>query len=174
MNSTIVNQTSVLQIVPGTESLIIPACGEMRNFSESTSLFPGGTDSDFQEWNIDGVQDDPTPQMVTSVWELIRDANFEEMLNSLDRNLIDNFLTKTQAITWLELYPEHRHPQGWATFLPLKVKRERDKYDFFVAGALLYGSGLRAGVRRFEYGDHWGAESRRRLVLPQLVPLVPA
>lgn len=115
-------------------------------------------DSDFRNWKTDkkGVK---TADMNLSVCELTEDMTFAQMFTKPE----DMSLSQEQII---QFCTEHKDKlkQDWYTFFLFKVDSE-----FFVAGVDVYSDGhLGVRVGQFSRDYVWGAERRRRVVLPQL------
>lgn len=116
-------------------------------------------DSDFKNWGAD-QKGKPIKAMNLDIFEMDKDAMFSEMMSP------DNLLTQEQILFFVENHKDLLRKDGYGTFFPFKSKEE-----VFVARVRLdAGEGPVVDVRRFSYGGVWGAEYRRRLVVPQLTP----
>lgn len=120
-------------------------------------------DSDFESWGTD-KKSPKTKETEVAVLEMDKGGAFAEIFGSISKDTDSMVLTQAQIIEFVKSYKEHLRKDGWATFFLFKVGDE-----FFVARVYL-DSDLwpYASVIHFSSGSVWYAESRLRLVVPQL------
>ncbi|OIO48830.1 MAG: hypothetical protein AUJ34_02295 [Parcubacteria group bacterium CG1_02_41_12] len=153
----------ILRLISGGHDLIIPATDGLELISQAEDVFTGWIDSDFVNWGANETSS-ATPDTPVQVCELARDAIFAQMLDSICADLERICLAQSQIIGFVRKYADWLHPRGWATFFPFSSKGK-----FFVALVRTGDDGrLLVRVSRRERGDIWSAESRARIVLPQL------
>jgi hypothetical protein len=75
-------------------------------------------------------------------------------------------MTQAQIIRFCEKHPTWLRQEGYATFFLTKVGDE-----YFVVLVRVGSGGLAVGVNRLGSGGVWVSEYRRRVVVPQLIPL---
>ena len=153
----------ILRLISGEHNLIIPATDGSALISQAEDVFNGWIDPDFVNWGANETSS-ATPDTPVQVCELARDAIFAQMLDSICADLERICLAQSQIIGFVRKYADWLHPRGWATFFPFSSKGK-----FFVALVRTGDDGrLLVRVSRRERGDIWSAESRARIVLPQL------
>jgi hypothetical protein len=145
------------------EPIIIPACDGKRTLAQATDVFRGWLDPDFKNWRTD-KPGKATPETPTDVYELRRNATFEQMFGSLTDEPRKLVFEQDQIIEFVLTHPNWLHPQGWVTFFLFEVDG-----NLLVARAYRYSdAGLKARVRHFEDDDVCDAGDRDRLIAPQL------
>jgi hypothetical protein len=152
-----------LRLISGNESLIIKALTGKLTIAEAKKTFKSYIDLDFKNWNLNKAGQKTGQIPKTDVYELVADATFVQMFGSLSDNLDKLVMSQSQIIEFCEKYPTWLRQDGYATFFLIK---EDGKY--FVVSVRVGGVGLSVDVDRFEDDYVWGAERRRRLVVPQL------
>ncbi|MFH0845811.1 MAG: hypothetical protein V1851_00185 [Patescibacteria group bacterium] len=131
-----------------------------KTIAQSSDVFKGWIDSDFINWGTD-KQGKSTERTKVEVYEMRRDATFEQMFTSLGD--IDKLcFEQEQIINFCLEHPDKLRKDGYATFFLFKV-HDRP----FVAIVFLGSGGLEVRVYRFDYDYVWGAEIRPRVVVPQ-------
>jgi hypothetical protein len=137
--------------------------GELT-LAEASDVF-SYIDSDFKNWNLN-KKDKATKEMTLEVREMTEDATFAQLFENPEQLI----LTQEQIIDFCKNHKEDLREYGDFAFFLFKVD---DK--FFVASVLVsVGGRLYVRVDPLEYVGVWGAESRRRLVAPQLETLSPS
>jgi len=123
---------------------------------ESSELFTGG---------IYGVtlptveKPIPTAETTAIVYEQILDGKFTEVFGSLGETRL-RFQNQGQVIAFCRDHRDKLRTDGYATFFELE--------GGFVAFVYFDDDGrLKVSVSPFSYDRVWGAESRRRFVVPQ-------
>lgn len=136
--------------------------------TDGTATIPNATrvfrhiDSDFKNWGADEASS-PTPELQTMLYEMVRNATFEEMFGSLNRETEHLCMTQSQIIEFVETHRNQLRTDGNATFFLFKSKGK-----FFVASVLFVGvDRLWVCVYRFENADVQSAQYPYRLVVPQ-------
>lgn len=114
-------------------------------------------DSDFKNWGATekGI---PTKEMKLDVFEMDKDARFDEMMS------IDNLLTQEQILYFVENHRDLLRQEGFVTFFPFKS----DDRVFVASVYVRVGGALSARVYRFSFDYVWYAGDRLRVVVPQL------
>lgn len=115
-------------------------------------------DSDFKNWELNKEEDS---KAITKfeVLELDKDATFKEIFTQPEKQ----WMTQSQMLTFIRENKDKLREDRCNTFFLLKKG-----IDFFVARVSVGSSGLCVGVDRFEDGRVWNADSRPRVVIPQL------
>lgn len=154
---------SILRLISGEETLVLDPTDGKETIPEAKVVFPAYIDSDFQNWGADEASG-PTSETPVAVYEMVRDAKFETMFNSLGTEKEKLCLTQSQIIGFVKKYRNWLRTEGYATFFLFQSKGK-----FFVANVYFDGNGrLGVIVNRFAYDYVWGAECRHRVVFPQL------
>ncbi len=157
----------ILQLLSKNESIVIDACDGTETLANAKEVFQG-IDHELKNWSINKLCI-ATKEQVVDVYQLVEDANFEEMFSSIGAELDKLCLTQHQIKSfckkhriWLRTYP-------YATFFLFKEERQ-----FFIADVdEIYGSGHREDLRvcghRFEERDFvCNGDASHRVVVPRL------
>lgn len=118
-------------------------------------------DSDFENWNTN-KKSPKTDKIKVAVLEQEKDGTFNDIFNSISTDLDSLCLTQAQIIEFVKTYKAELN-QDWYNFFLFKVATE-----FFVARVRVRDGELEVYVGRFSDDGVWGAEFRRRFVVPQL------
>jgi len=152
--------TPILRLL--TPDLIIPATDGTENLSDAV-VFPGYVDPDLKRWGCNVVSK-AKPETPVAVHDLCDNGTFQQIFGGQGVDLDQLCLTPHQIKQFVRTYPEHLHPEGYATFFLFKVAGK-----FFVAGIYWRAAcRLEVRVRRLSHDDVWYADGRYRVVLPQL------
>lgn len=116
-------------------------------------------DSDFVKYGADIPNKQNTPALLCEVKELTENMTFKQMFDTPDTQ----WLTQGQILQFIENNKDKLRDGSYATFFLFKSGE-----DFFVTSVRVSSSGLCVRVYRLGYGPVWDAESRLRLVVPQL------
>lgn len=136
------------------QTIIIPKLKGDEVIADSKLFFH--IDSDFRNWET-AEKGKATKKTKLDVFEMDKDATFEQMMSK------EKLLTQEQILYVIENHKEVLRQDGYATFFPFKSNNV-----VFVALVRVSSGGLCVLVRRFSYGNVWGADARRRVVVPQL------
>lgn len=154
-----------LRLISEGHSLTISACSGKRTIAKAKTLFRGYIDPDFVGYGLD-VEGDATRDTDVEVYELIRDGNFENIYNSVGKELDKLVLTQDQAISFVENFREGLLTDGSRTFFLLKKGNK-----FFVAGVSFYSNGdILVLAYWLSSGFIWDSDDRLHFVFPQLIP----
>ena len=157
------NVIGCLKLISGAETLELDPTDGIKTLAQAADVFTGHLDSDFKNYGCN-VKGEPTGKTKVAVHEMIKNGNFKQIFGGLGNDLDKLVFQQDQIIQFVQKYRQWLRTEGWATFFPFKVGDE-----FFVAYVNLYSDGrLRADVYRFSDDDVWDAESRNRVVVPQL------
>lgn len=153
----------ILRLISGGESIVIAATSGTKTIASATDVFTWGIDSDFTNWGLN-VPSEAKPETSVQVFEQSQDGNFRTIFGGDGRSLDDLCFTQEQIVEFVRNHKNWLRTDSYATFFLFK-----EAGQFFVADVSL-ASGARPGVLayRFGVGRVWGAECRRRVVLPQL------
>ncbi len=100
------------------------------------------------------------------VFEVVKDANFEQLFASTDRNLDDLCFTRVEIDTFGRNHRNWLHPIGYATFFLTTFSGV-----FFVDDISVNGVGLkRHSDRLLDNSILWRASNHFRIVLPYAMP----
>lgn len=156
-----------LQLIPGAESLLIPAGTDERHIAERGDLFTGWIDPDFENWKLN-LKQVPAGATEVQVLEQIKDGKFADIYAIPNRSLDSLCFTQAQVAVFVATHKEWLRTGSYGTFFLFKEK-VGGKDKFFVA---YVGFGDRGQLRVRVYGvsgdDVWDAESCHRFVIPQL------
>ena len=161
---------SILRRLYADQVITIGTCDGKRTIWQSPETFESYRDPNFENWDLDksGVA---TEETQVSVHEMTKDAKFEDMFDSLNKNRDALCLTQHQIIVFCEKHADKLHKDGEATFFLFKKDdpslEDKGRF-FFVADVRVYTDGLHVNVDRFEDGHVWDAEGLLRLVVRQL------
>jgi len=141
--------------------LSLGSCDGQQTIAQAKDVFTY-RDSDFGNWGLNRASES-AKEMKVKVYEMKKDATFNQMFNDINSDLNKLCLFQGQIIEFVQKYREHLRPNGYATFFLFKRGRK-----FFVARVYVGSSDLEVDVSRFESVCAWRAGCRRRLVAPQL------
>ena len=153
---------AILSLLSIFETLVLEDLDGKATIANAKNTFKSYLDSNFKNWRLNN-KGNATKETPIQVYEMVKDATFSQMFNSLSSDLDSLCLTQNQIIRFCEKYPSHLRQDGYATFFLFKESGE-----YFVASVFVRSGGLRVFVSRFESADVWDAEGRHRLVVPQL------
>jgi hypothetical protein len=156
------NIIGILRLLSGVEELSLDKTDGTELLANAANLFTGYLDSDFVNYGTN-VSSSPAPATKIAVYEMVENGDFAKIFGSFSTDLDKLCLSQGQIIQFVKKHSNWLHPDGWATFILFKVNG-----DFFVARVYRVGGGLEASVDRFSSDRVWGAEYRRRVVVPQL------
>ncbi len=159
------NIVGIVRLISGAETLELEGTDGKETIAKAKSVFTGWVDPDFRGYGCD-VESRPTKKTKITVHEMIKDGTFAQVFNGMSEDLNSLCLTQPQIIGFVKKHRKWLRTDGYATLFLFKVDSE-----FFVAYVYLNGDGgLRVRVHRFSDDDVWAAESRLRIVVPQLTP----
>lgn len=152
----------LIKLISAGESLIIDPVNGTEVIAKAKRVFPAGIDGDFERWGADELGQ-PTPETPVEVYEMVKDAAFAQMFDSLNTDRNKLCLSQHQIINFVEKYRSWLRADGYGTFFLFKSHGE-----FFVASVLVDSDGLLVFVRRFGHSRVWYADYRPRVVVPPL------
>ena len=155
-------EDKILSLISVSETLILEDLDGKATIANAKNTFKSYLDSNFKNWRLNN-KGNATKETPIQVYEMVKDATFSQMFNSLSSDLDSLCLTQNQIIRFCEKYPSHLRQDGYATFFLFKESGE-----YFVASVNVSSDGLFVLVNRFEFAYVWSAEFRHRLVVPQL------
>ncbi|MCB9810647.1 MAG: hypothetical protein H6779_02240 [Candidatus Nomurabacteria bacterium] len=128
--------------------------------AEAEDVFTGYLDSDFKNWSTD-VSGEDTNEVTVDVHEMTRNGTYETLFESLGdpRQLA---LSQGQIVEFCRNHRDSLRQGGYGTFFLFEVNGV-----LFVARVLVDVGLLKARVFRFDDGNVWNADDRRRLVVQQ-------
>ena len=128
--------------------------------AEAKEVFRGHIDSDFKNWKTNITGED-TKETLVDVYEMKKNGTYQTLFSPLG-NPRQLALSQGQIVEFCRTHHDSLRQGGYGTFFLFEVKD-----DLFVADVFVSGGELRVDVVRFDYGDVWGADDRRRLVVKQ-------
>lgn len=142
------------------------ASGERTIYNDGNDIF-GWVDGDFSRWGAN-EPGNPTDETPTTVFEMVKDADFQTMFGSLVDSPADVeklALSQDQILNFVENNRAALRSGGYATFFLFKSGEK-----LFVAFVLVrVGGSLGVFVLGFSFGLVWGGGGRRRVVVPQTI-----
>lgn len=149
------------------KKITITATDGTETLAEAGDVF-AYIDPDFNNWGCN-IPTQPTQDVDVEVRELINDGKFTQIFGSFDVDLEKLVFTPAQIKSFAKNHRDWLRTEVWATFFLFKVGNE-----FFVVRMYVDGDGrLMVDVFRFSRDRVWDAESRLRIVVPQLDTVVP-
>jgi len=155
------NSFNVLRLISGNEKIMIEALDGQATIANAKNIFKSFIDTDFKNWGLNNPSS-ATGETLLDIHEMVRDATFNQMFNSLNTDLDKLVMTQAQIIRFCEKHPTWFRQGGLGTFFLIKENSE-----YFVVLVGVYSDGLLVNVYRFGYDYVWRAEYRPRLVVPQ-------
>ncbi len=119
-------------------------------------------DPDFENWGTNVPSGKATEAASVKVYEMHRDATFEQMFGSLG-DIEALCLEQGQVVNFCRENRGKLRLDGWATFVPFKVEGCNEP---FVARVCVGGGGLKLFVDRLGSDNVWSAAYRHRVVVP--------
>ena len=154
------SRTILVPLYVGEEIMVAETDGS-ETMAGAKKVFTGYLDGDFKNWKTNQPSSATKAQPVM-VYEMREDARFAEMFGSLG-DLDKLIMTQSQIIKFCVDHRDKLRQEGYGTFFLFKVGEE-----FFVAHVHVAGRKLFAFVFRFDSSFVWFADSRPRVVVPQL------
>jgi hypothetical protein len=155
-------KSEFFRLIPGSQALVLDATEGTENFSGAQDVFdyidPGFKNRDADE------PGNPTGEMKVEIHEMTKNGTFPQLFGSLSSDVGKLCHTPGQVKNFVRKYRGWLRTEGCATFFPFQANGR-----FFVALVSFFSDdSLRVSVFRFELDYVWGAESRHRVVVPQL------
>ena len=143
------------------EVITIDACDGSEILADADDIF-AYIDPDLKNWDINqrGLA---TKETLVEVHEIVDNANFFQLFNSLSPDLRKICFTENQIVGFAKKHRNWLRTDGCGTFF---LFESNDK--IFVANVYIdFKDDLCVGVFPFEHSSVWDANDRRRLVAPQ-------
>mgnify|MGYP001612769123 FL=1 len=156
------NLVGRLRLISGGKSVKLDATDGKETLTKAKDVFVY-VDPDFKNWGCD-VKSEATPETEVAVYEMVKDGTFQQLFGGFGENLDRLCLSQAQIKAFARDQKNWLRSDGYATFFLFKVGS-----DFFVAYVDVYAVGLNVYVCRLSNDYVWHAESRHRIVVPQLV-----
>ena len=144
-----------------------------KTIAQAKEVFKAGIDGDFVRWGTDKPSK-PSGKLKLKTWELVHDGSFKDFLVPPTGKTIDDLcIPQDKILEFCEKHPQLLRQDGCATLFLFKVEDseatdEKERKKYFVASVFVRGRELHVGVYRFDDPYAWYADSRRRVVIPQL------
>jgi hypothetical protein len=152
-----------LKLVSGDEKIIISACKGGYVITEDTATF-AYIDPDFKKYKDANEPSKPTPSMRVGVYELQKTGTSQEIFDSITKYTEIMELTLEQLVIFCIEHIELLSKNGSTS-----IVYKNSKNKFFVANVHVDDFGrLWVIVLRLKDDNEWNAESRHRVVLPEL------
>lgn len=152
-----------LKLISGGAEIVVAETDGTETLAHAGDIFTGWVDNDFQKWGTD-VRGKPTEKTPAQVFEVEKNATFEQMFTFLGRSLDGLCWEQSQIKSFAKTHANWLHPEGFATFFLFKVEKG-EKKKFFVARVRRPASELEVDAHHFEYVYVW---DRGWVVVPQL------
>jgi hypothetical protein len=151
-----------LKLISGDELLILDAVDGSENIADAEDIFDY-IDPNFRICFAD-EKGERTEETVVRVYEVTKRSKFPQIFGKLNSNLEKFCFTQHQIKNFVKKYRKWFQKDGYAMFFLFKSHGY-----FFVASVRSHSDDeLNVVFRRFEYDFVWGADGRRRVVIPQL------
>lgn len=151
-----------LKLISGGTEITIDAIDGTGTIASANNVFMGWVDPDFVNYKTN-VVGQPTNATPVQVYEQIKNGNFAQIFGGFGENLDRLCLSQDQIIEFCRNQAKWLRSDGYATFFLFKANGE-----FFVADVNRHSRGLEVRVHRLSDDYVWRAESRHRIVVPQL------
>lgn len=155
------SESTILESI-STEPLVLDPADGVEIIADTRGVF-SYVDSDLRNWKADepGQATGKTP---VRVYEMVRDATFQQMFASLSSDAQKLCLTQSQIIGFVKKHRQWLRTDGYATFFLFKSYNQH-----FVASVHFRSDvGLSVSVVRFEHPCVWNGKDRYRVVVPRL------
>ena len=156
------NVVGRLRLISGGKSVKLATTDGKETLAKAKDVFVY-IDPDFKHYGCD-VKSEAAPETEVTVYEMVKDGTFAQLFGGFGENLDRLCLTQAQIKAFARDQRNWLRSDGYATFFLFKVGSE-----FFVADVYVYADGLYVYVHRLSDDLVWDAESRHRIVVPQLV-----
>ena len=164
----------ILKLISGQEKLIIRALDGRFIIVQAKNIFRANIDPHFIQWRLSklGIA---TPEISVEVHEMIKDASFMDIFNSLPGTLEQKWLTQNQVIEFCTIWPDWLRTGGFATMFLCKkdenkpIDEANSQDNLIEVGVREKPEGLSVAVNRFDYTYIWAAKYHRRVVVPIII-----
>jgi hypothetical protein len=164
----------ILRSISGDEKLTIRALDGRFIIVQAKNIFRANIDPHFIQWRLSklGIA---TPEISVRVYEMIKDASFADIFNSLPGTLEQKWLTQNQVIEFCAVWPDWLRSGGFATMFLCKndesqpIDEANPQNNLMEVGVSAKTDGLSAVVNHFDYTYVWAAKYRRRVVVPVII-----
>jgi hypothetical protein len=148
-----------LEPVPGFVNLTIGETDGSKTFEESL-LF--NLDADVRQWGCGDLKSKPTLETKVTVFEMVRDGSFKQVMSMFPSTTESLSLTPSQIIWFVEQYRGALRDDRYATFFPMLCGTEQMvMYTMFD-----HTAPIPLRVKNFTSDTPWNADVKRRFVLP--------
>lgn len=158
-------ETEFLRLISGGQKLTIDATDGKEILANANSIFVH-IDSVFRNWGTN-KSSQATVETEVCVYEMIKDANFEQLFHSFNLDLKKLCLTQAQIIWFVEKYSSWLRTNGNATLFLYEL---RDPYDRLAVAVFNAFSNGKIYVRELWFIPSLicHASCRHRVVIPQI------
>ena len=158
---------NILRRIYTNEDIVIKASDGKKTLYDAKDVF-ARRNSAFIDLKLNN-KGQATPDTKVEIYELIADATFRQMFNSLTSNWDKLVLTQNQIRDFVQEYRSKLHIDGFGAFFLLKENNEYLIADVYFR----WSDKIIVDVIRLGSPDAWLAHDKYRLVAPQLQVLVP-
>jgi len=160
----------ILRLISAGEKIMLEANNGKSKIYGNDKTFNSYISNNFEKLKLN-KNSCATPETLLDVYELIKDAKFAEIFNSLNCDLDKLVMTQSQIVSFCEKHPTWLRQNGVATFFLIKKNEDllATNDNLFVVDVGVYSDGLDVSVGRFEYDSVWHARYLPRVVAPQLI-----
>jgi hypothetical protein len=150
----------LLKLISESNDIFIEALYGQKIIIDYKNIFQS-IDQDFNNWNLN-KPGEKTDKVFVDVYEMIEDATFLEMFNSLNRTFDDLILSQEQIIYFCLNYFYLLNQEKYNTFFLIKEGTE-----YFVVSIFLFPEGLHARINKVDDVVVWDGDFHCRLVVPR-------
>ncbi len=143
------------------KTITLAARDGSRYISKENGVFRSFIDSCFKSWGLDKTSK-ATEKTEVFVYEMVKDATFTEMFDSLNLDRDKLCLSQDQIIEFCEMNADKLREDFYATFFLFK-----QDVQLFIARVHVGLDGLDVRVYSFKRDYLWPSSNAYRLVVPQ-------
>ncbi len=162
-------KSDILNLLSGSEKILLSKLDGRAIIAKAEDVFKSWIDPNFEKLGLN-KKSKATLETEVKIYEMVKDANFEEIFTSLSDDLDSLCLTQSQIIDFCKKHRSHLRQGGYGTFFLTKKDFEKPATEdnLFVVFVLVFSYGLYVNVLHFDGASVWDAGFRSRVVVPKL------
>lgn len=173
----VLTKPDCLKLISGSEKIIIEASNGKEVIGRSKDTSKSYVDPNFKDYGLE-KPGAATAKTQLDVYEIVRDATFVQVLDSLTLDWNRLVMSQAQIIIFCKKYKSWLRHEGHETFFLVKkdAKRSATINNLFVVGVDMHSVGLNFDYFRelhfrvhcFDYSTIWHVKHLYQFVVPQL------